>query len=103
MKSTKDLELKCLEELKNMYYKNGHEAGYDLGWSNSRIASIARLIKNTGQEIYARKFMDASELEMKFALDLLAKEEAERKAKEQELEKAKEAKSGKKSRDWQWV
>lgn len=103
MRSTEALEIRYLKELKDVYYENGYEAGYDLGWSNGRIASIARLIQNTGQEIYARKFMDASDLELKLANERIAQERAEQLAQEQAVAEAEALKAGKKLRDWQWV
>ncbi|SFQ50642.1 hypothetical protein SAMN02910358_02532 [Lachnospiraceae bacterium XBB1006] len=95
-------EKELLDHICARYQERGFQDGYNQALSFARISDIAILIKNSGQDIYARKFLEASNLELRLAKKKISEERAEQQAREKALEAAENARLGKTPRDWQW-
>lgn len=98
-----DEDLRLLMELVDRIYMNGYRDGFDKAHTVTRIEDIVRILKNSGQDIYARKFLEASNLELVLANKEIDLATAHRIELEKALEAAEDARRGNRMRDWQWI
>ncbi|MBE5905442.1 MAG: hypothetical protein E7277_01440 [Lachnospiraceae bacterium] len=97
-------EMDLIGLIAKRYYDEGYRNGFDKGRADARIEDISTLIKRTGQEIFARKSLDASHLELKYANQRIGLAQLQLIEDEIAFEASQNARLGEKSlRDWQWL